>query len=73
MLELSMHYWSAKIIQEVQSARLSGLVSSYSAEPVAIFLVLKNILFRQSDNIFTIFSYSKSALSAINSFYSDDQ
>ena len=54
------------------SAKLNNFVSSYSAELLAILLILKNILYRLNFNNFTVFSDSKSALSALNSFYSDN-
>ena len=54
------------------AAKLHHLVSSYSAELIAILLVLKNVLYRHAGTSFTIFTDSKSALSAINKFFPDN-
>ena len=60
----------AAIINDTEySAKLSKQNSSFSAELIAILLILKNILYNSNFNNFTIFSDSKSALSAIKSFY----
>ena len=54
------------------SARLSGAVSSYSAELFAILLVVKNLFYRHTSSNFTVFTDSRSALSALNTFYPDN-
>ena len=62
---------AAVMDQSEYSAKLSNAVSSFSSELIAILLVIKNILYRQNKNSFTIFSDSKSALNAVNKFYPD--
>ena len=51
------------------SAKLSNFASSYTTKIIDILLVIKKVLYRHSHNNFTTFTYSKSALVAIQKFY----
>ena len=58
--------------QSEYSAKLSSLSSSYTAELIAILLVIKNVLYRHFGNNFTIFTVLKNALVtlvALQNFY----
>ena len=59
----------AIIGKSVYSAKSSNSASSYTAELIVILLVIKNVLYQHSGNIFTIFIYSKSALAILQNFY----
>ena len=50
---------------------MATFTSSYTAELIAILLVVKNVLYRHSNHNFTIFTDSKSALVALQGFYSN--
>ena len=63
---------AAIIGQSEYSAKLATFTFSYTAELIAILLVIKNVLNRHSGDYFTIFSDSKSALVALQSFYTNN-
>ena len=59
---------AAIICQWEYSAKLINFASSFTAELIAILLVIKNVLYRHSSNNFTMFTASKSSLVALQNF-----
>ena len=55
--------------QSEYSAKLSNLASSYTADLIAILLVINNALYQHSGDYFTILTDSKSALVSLQNFY----
>ena len=63
---------AAIIDQSEYLSKLLNFTLSYTAELIAILLVIKNVLYRHSNNNFTIFTDSKSALVALQNFHPDN-